>query len=175
MSALQNCRSWRRVRASHRPTLRVWAPTAQSVALLLFNDSNPATAPTRIPMVENAATGVWSVTGTSAWNRKFYLYEADVFVRSSGAVETNAVTDPYSLSLSTDLLTRLGVRGRTYDLYAIQPIYPQLFARLSWTMIDHDHAPPIAGALGLIAPLGGTSPAIKRTIHGVNLMLNATF
>lgn len=90
--------------SGNRPTLRVWAPTAQSVALLLFSDSNPATAPTRIPMVENAATGVWSATGTSAWNRKFFLYEVDVFVRSSGTVETNAVTDPYSLSLSTDSL-----------------------------------------------------------------------
>ena len=76
---------------------------------------------------------------------------------------------------TTDLLIRLGVRGRTYDVYAIQPIYQQLFARLSWTMIDHDYAPPIAGALGLVTPLGGTSRAIKRTIHGVNLMLNATF
>ncbi len=90
--------------AGNAPTLRVWAPTAQSVALLLFNDSNPATTPTRIPMIENSTTGVWSLAGTSAWNRKFYLYEVEVFVRSSGAVETNRVSDPYSFSLSTDSL-----------------------------------------------------------------------
>lgn len=90
--------------SGNTPTLRVWAPTAQAVALLLFNDSNPSTPPTRIPMIEDSATGVWSVGGTSGWNRKYYLYEVDVFVRGSGVVETNQVTDPYSLSLSTDSL-----------------------------------------------------------------------
>ncbi|HEV7672678.1 MAG TPA: pullulanase-type alpha-1,6-glucosidase [Thermoanaerobaculia bacterium] len=90
--------------SGNAPTLRVWAPTARSVALLLFNDSNPSTTPSRIPMIEDSTIGVWSVGGTPAWNRKFYLYEVEVFVRSSGAAGTNRVTDPYSLSLSTDSL-----------------------------------------------------------------------
>ncbi len=84
------------------PTLSVWAPTARSVSLLLFDDSDPATTPASIPMIEDAATGVWSVTGSPAWNRSFYLYEVEVYAPSTGQVETNRVTDPYSLSLSVD-------------------------------------------------------------------------
>jgi Protein of unknown function (DUF3373) len=76
---------------------------------------------------------------------------------------------------TSDLLTRLGVRGRTYDAYYIQPIYPSLFARLSWTLLDYEHAPPVGGALGFVAALGGTAPETKRDIMGVNLALHAAF
>ena len=82
------------------PTLRVWAPTATSVKLHLFDDSNPATTDTVYTMTDDPATGVWSVTGAAGWYGKYYLYEVDVFVRSTGKVETNLVTDPYSVSLS---------------------------------------------------------------------------
>jgi pullulanase len=88
--------------ASHVPTLRVWAPTAHAVKLHLFNDSNPATTSTVYPMTLDPATGVWSVAGTSGWYGKYYRYEVDVYVRSTGNVETNLVTDPYSVSLSRD-------------------------------------------------------------------------
>jgi pullulanase-type alpha-1,6-glucosidase len=51
-------------------------------------------------MAVDAATGVWSIAGTAAWTGKFYLYEVEVYVDSTGNVEHNLVTDPYSLSLS---------------------------------------------------------------------------
>ena len=86
--------------AAHVPTLRVWAPTATSVQLHLFDDSNPATAATVVAMTADPATGVWSVTGPASWYGQYFLYEVDVFVRSTGKVETNLVTDPYSVSLS---------------------------------------------------------------------------
>ncbi|HYY59597.1 MAG TPA: pullulanase-type alpha-1,6-glucosidase, partial [Pyrinomonadaceae bacterium] len=82
------------------PALKVWAPTARSVKLHLFNDSNPATSATVMPMTVDPATGVWSITGASGWRNKFYLYEVEVYVRSTGQVEHNLVTDPYSLGLS---------------------------------------------------------------------------
>ena len=82
------------------PTLRVWAPTARAVKLHLYNDSNPATASTVYDMTADPATGVWSVTGNAGWYGKYYRYEVNVFVRSTGQVETNLVTDPYSVSLS---------------------------------------------------------------------------
>ncbi len=88
--------------AGHVPTLRVWAPTAHAVKLHLFNDSNPATASTVYPMTLDPATGVWSVAGAASWYGKYYRYEVDVYVRSTGNVETNLVTDPYSVSLSRD-------------------------------------------------------------------------
>jgi pullulanase-type alpha-1,6-glucosidase len=81
------------------PSLRVWAPTAQSVTLSLY-DSATASYANKSPMEWDSGTGVWSLTGQPDWNNKFYLYEVKVFVPSTGKIETNLVTDPYSLSLS---------------------------------------------------------------------------
>ena len=83
------------------PTLRVWAPTARGVKLHLFTDANTESSDV-VPMRIDPDTGVWSVTGEPGWNGLFYLYEVQVFVPSTGAVETNLVTDPYSISLSTN-------------------------------------------------------------------------
>ena len=74
------------------PTLRLWAPTARAVALLLDGSSHP--------MTFDATSGVWSVTGDASWYGRFYQYQVDVFVRSTGRVEHNVVTDPYSVSLA---------------------------------------------------------------------------
>jgi pullulanase-type alpha-1,6-glucosidase len=82
------------------PTLRVWAPTAQSVRLHLFPDSNPASSASVVAMSRDDASGVWSVSGAPSWKNQFYLYEVRVFVRATGSFETNLVTDPYSLSLA---------------------------------------------------------------------------
>ncbi|HEV7609157.1 MAG TPA: pullulanase-type alpha-1,6-glucosidase [Steroidobacteraceae bacterium] len=82
-------------------TLRVWAPTARKLALRVFADASPATAFTTYPMTLDAASGIWSFTApTSSLMGKYYLYEALVFVRSTNKVETNVVTDPYSVSLA---------------------------------------------------------------------------
>lgn len=82
------------------PTLKVWAPTAQAITLHLFDDADPATAPTVAPMSFDPASGVWSVTGNSSWVGKYYLYEVQVYAPTTGQVEHNLVTDPYSVSLS---------------------------------------------------------------------------
>ena len=82
------------------PTLRLWAPTARSVKLRLYKDSNSADG-TVIDMAADAlAPGVWKATGNASWYGKYYVYEVKVFVRGTGRVETNLVTDPYSVSLS---------------------------------------------------------------------------
>ncbi|MBE4746762.1 pullulanase-type alpha-1,6-glucosidase [Corallococcus sp. ZKHCc1 1396] len=83
------------------PTLRVWAPTAKQVNLLLYADSSPTATFTRVPMVAGDK-GVWSATGDATWKNRFYLYEAEVYVRKEGKVVTNLVTDPYSVALSTN-------------------------------------------------------------------------
>jgi pullulanase len=87
---------------SGAPTLAVWAPTARSVTLDLFDDGAPSTTATAVPMTGDPATGVWTATGTPGWNGKYYLYDVEVYVRSTGKVEHNLVTDPYSISLSTN-------------------------------------------------------------------------
>ena len=85
------------------PVLRVWAPTAQRVRLVLFDDANPDTegAEPQIMRVD-PDTGVWTLVGEPEWDRRYYLYEVRVFAPSTGAVETNLVTDPYSVSLSAN-------------------------------------------------------------------------
>ena len=84
------------------PTIRVWAPTAKSVALHLFADSDPATASTVMPMTHDNDNGVWEIIGDATWDNQFYVFEVEVYVHSTGQVEHNLVTDPYSFSLATN-------------------------------------------------------------------------
>ncbi len=93
------------------PTLKLWAPTAKSVTLHLFADSNPATTSTTYAMALDAASGIWSYTGLPAWKGQYYLYEVEVYVHSTGQVEHNVVTDPYSVSLAMN-----STRSQIFDL-----------------------------------------------------------
>jgi pullulanase len=81
-------------------TLRVWAPTARNLALRLYADSTTTNFTTHA-MTLDAASGIWSYTAPAAGLLgQYYLYEAQVYVRSTNKVETNVVTDPYSVSLA---------------------------------------------------------------------------
>ena len=82
------------------PTFRLWAPTAQAVTLLLIGENPNSDNATEIPMDVDSATGVWSVKGEADWKGQYYLYQVEVYAPSTGNIETNLVTDPYSLSLS---------------------------------------------------------------------------
>lgn len=82
------------------PTIRLWAPTAQNVTLHLFADSDPATSSTTYPMTWDAASGTWSLVGEASWEWQYYLYEVEVFAPSTGNIEHNIVTDPYTFSLA---------------------------------------------------------------------------
>jgi pullulanase-type alpha-1,6-glucosidase len=99
-------------------TLRLWAPTAQSASLLLFDDSDTATSPVKLPMTEDPSTGVWTAGGGLDWVGKYYLFEVEVWAPATHQIETNAVTDPYSLSLAAD-----SARSQIVDLGdpALQP------------------------------------------------------
>ncbi|GAA3805239.1 pullulanase-type alpha-1,6-glucosidase [Streptomyces phyllanthi] len=77
-----------------RPTLAVWAPTAQSVSLDLDG--------TRLAMRRDDRTGVWSVTGRKSWKNKPYRYVVKVWAPSVRKIVTNHVTDPYSVALTAD-------------------------------------------------------------------------
>ena len=82
-------------------TLRVWAPTARDMKLRVFADSAPGTMWATYPMTLDAASGTWSYSASSAALKgMYYLFEAQVYVRSTNKVETNVVTDPYSVSLA---------------------------------------------------------------------------
>ncbi|MGV8041249.1 MAG: pullulanase-type alpha-1,6-glucosidase [Thermoanaerobaculaceae bacterium] len=83
------------------PVFRLWAPTAHSVSLHVFPGSTAA-ASTVVPMTQDTATGVWSAVGQQGWKGMFYLYEVEVYAPSTGKVERNLVSDPYSTSLSAN-------------------------------------------------------------------------
>ncbi|NYH52112.1 pullulanase-type alpha-1,6-glucosidase [Nocardiopsis arvandica] len=91
--------------ARGRPTISLWAPTARSVSLELYDDSASDT-PRTVRMRQDHRTGVWSVRGRDDWAGRFYTFDVRVFSPYAdggrGAVVDNRVTDPYSVSLSTD-------------------------------------------------------------------------
>jgi len=78
----------------------VWAPTAQNVELLIYNDNK--TLASRYTMTRDTNTGIWQFEGDMSLDRQLYRYEVTVFHPQTGAVEVLEVTDPYSVSLSTN-------------------------------------------------------------------------
>ncbi|GAB2852314.1 hypothetical protein GCM10027277_20850 [Pseudoduganella ginsengisoli] len=79
---------------------KLWAPTAHNVAVCTY-DNGYAKASAIEPMRFDAATGVWSASRHADLSGKYYQYVVDVNVPNVGLVR-NLVTDPYSVSLTTD-------------------------------------------------------------------------
>ena len=82
-----------------RPTFRLWAPTAHQ-ATLLTTDKNGRIA--RHQGKYDAASGTWTVKGSPKLTENNYRWEVRVFVPETGKIETNVVTDPYSVALTTN-------------------------------------------------------------------------
>jgi pullulanase-type alpha-1,6-glucosidase len=80
--------------------LAVWAPTARSVQLELYD--TPSSTPTLHAMTRDAATGAWSIDGKKQWDRKFYRFAIEVWHPATQQIESYSVTDPYSVSLAAD-------------------------------------------------------------------------
>ncbi len=79
---------------------KLWAPSAANVAVCIYSASEKP-ALSRLAMQRDAGTGIWSVRQSQQLAGKYYRYLVDVFVPGVGRVR-NRVTDPYSVSLSTD-------------------------------------------------------------------------
>ncbi len=79
---------------------KLWAPTARRVILCRFKTGD-APAVDSSGMTLQAATGIWSARFATDLSGSYYSYLVDVFVRGVGLVR-NRVTDPYSVSLTTD-------------------------------------------------------------------------
>jgi pullulanase len=91
------------------PSLRVWAPTAQKVRVLLFDAPRSEAPVATVDMTRDG--GTWTAPGQAAWKNRYYVYEVTVFTPSTGRVETVQATDPYSRGLS-----RNGQRSLIVDL-----------------------------------------------------------
>ncbi len=103
--------------------LKVWAPTAQSVSLLLFARQTDAAPEQIIAMHEH--NGVWVAHGDASWAGRYYQYTARVFVSADQAIDTNTTTDPYSIDLGLN-----GMMSRITDLDA-EATKPPLWDLLS--------------------------------------------
>ena len=84
------------------PTLRVWAPTARSVVLLLWpTGTSLQDQPERLPL-RRADDGTWAVRGDASWRDARYLYAVTVYAPAFDRVVENRVTDPYSVALTVN-------------------------------------------------------------------------
>jgi len=86
--------------ADGRTSFKLWAPTAQKVALFLYPDANgPASSADEMSF--DPATGIWQLSRDGDLSGQHYRFGVKVFVRGVGVVR-NLVTDPYSLGLSAN-------------------------------------------------------------------------
>ncbi|MGY3859617.1 pullulanase-type alpha-1,6-glucosidase [Aeromonas intestinalis] len=79
-------------------TFRLWAPTAKSVKLALFDENHQPLGERAMTLDE--ASGSWSLQGGSDLVGKYYRYAIEVYHPLSRKLESYQVTDPYSLSLA---------------------------------------------------------------------------
>ena len=85
---------------THRTTFRLWAPTARSAAVCAY-DSGSGRATAVQQMAFDTRTGAWHAQVAKDLSGSYYRYAVDVAVDGMGLVR-NLVTDPYSVSLTTD-------------------------------------------------------------------------
>ena len=95
--------------AAGRIAIHVWAPTAQSVSLLLFRRADQEAPSSQVEM--RRAGGVWSVSIDHAWVNSYYLFDVRVYAPTVGRVVENLVTDPYSVDLAIN-----GTKSRLTDV-----------------------------------------------------------
>jgi pullulanase len=107
--------------------LKVWAPTAQSVSLQIFDHESDTTPTAVVRMHEH--NGVWVADGDSSWRDKYYLYSVQVWVPSDSAVDTNLTSDPYSIDIALN-----GTKSRITDLDSDET------KPAGW---DEDNSPPL--------------------------------
>ena len=96
--------------ADGAPSFALWAPTARKVSLLTWNTSDPTGSAAEAAdeavrtEAQAGADGTWRVANADGAITKGaqFQWEVEVYVPSTGKVETNTVTDPYSVALTTD-------------------------------------------------------------------------
>ncbi|MGQ0841332.1 pullulanase-type alpha-1,6-glucosidase [Actinokineospora sp.] len=84
-------------------TARLWAPTAKSVKLRLFDTAVPARDAQPRQVVDlrrDDKSGSWSADGN--WKDRYYQFEITGWSSPENKFRTVVVTDPYSVSLSVD-------------------------------------------------------------------------
>jgi len=87
-------------------SINLWAPTAQSVKLLLYAHETDTTPIQTLPMKET--NGVWTTKGDASWAGEYYLYDIVVYVPDQQQIVENIVSDPYSADIALNgTMTRI--------------------------------------------------------------------
>ncbi|XQW83818.1 alpha-1,6-glucosidase domain-containing protein [Thalassotalea piscium] len=81
-------------------TSALWAPTAKSVSVNIYNADKVLQSTQALTFDNN--TGIWNTTISASNDRLFYRFTVTVYHTQNQKFETLAVTDPYSVSLSTN-------------------------------------------------------------------------
>ncbi|WP_442577218.1 pullulanase-type alpha-1,6-glucosidase [Microbacterium sp. F51-2R] len=92
----------------NKPTFRLWAPTAQTATLLTW-EAGATGDPQRHEATWDAASGTWTVKGKTSLKGDEYLWEVVVYAPTTTAIETNDVTDPYSVALTENSVRSVAV------------------------------------------------------------------
>ncbi len=82
-----------------KPTLRLWAPTAQDVKVRISAADGSGE---QIVPLTRGTQGVWTVAGDAGWKGRAYVYDVKVYAPSTQKIETNTVSDPYAVFLTKD-------------------------------------------------------------------------
>ena len=80
--------------------IKVWAPTAKTVRVLLFDDAVNQSYHI-VPMARNSE-GIWSATLEGDMDGKYYLYEITLLPPGSGRPTIHRVNDPYARGCSAN-------------------------------------------------------------------------
>ncbi|WP_232548456.1 pullulanase-type alpha-1,6-glucosidase [Propioniciclava soli] len=151
------------------PSLRVWAPTARQVDVLLWPSGAASTdAPRRLAMAP-ASDGTWSITGAPDWAEARYQYAVTVFAPTFGRVVENRVTDPYSVALTVN--STRSVIADLDDPALRPPVWEDTPSPLLGHAVDQVayelHVRDFSRSDELIAPeLRGTYAAFTEDGHG---------
>jgi pullulanase len=91
--------------------LRVWAPTASSVSLVLYDDYGTAPENGHEVLMKKCEQGTWAVSiDRSKYYGKFYIYKLNFYPGTEHAF-TNHAVDPYAKALSVN-----GNKGALIDV-----------------------------------------------------------
>ena len=81
-------------------TMKLWAPTAGKVDLVLFDDAT--TAASSLTLMTRDTNGIWSVTINGNLNGKYYLYQIALPGLKGGQTKVVQVNDPYARGCSAN-------------------------------------------------------------------------
>jgi pullulanase len=82
-------------------SVKLWAPTAQYIVLKLYGDDKELVQFVE-PNNDMPLSGVWQFDGDQSWDKLYYRFEITVYHHANNQINQYEVTDPYSVSHSTD-------------------------------------------------------------------------